>query len=164
MKYQDWLNDVPKEITNDRLWQSEVYRISLFLGDLAWHDSRKLTQDKSMISLADQLYRATGSISANISEGFIRMSGKDQARFYEYSLGSAREARDWYFKSRYILGLDVIKHRLGLLAQIIQLPLKMIPKYRNKKISESRVIYEPKPEKNERNELSKLLENVPISK
>ncbi len=134
MNYQDWLETVPVEITGDRLWQSEVYRITLFLGDLAWSDNRKLTLDKSLISLADQLYRATGSISANIAEGFSRMSGKDQARFYEYALGSAREARDWHFKSRHALGSDVTNHRLKLLAQTIRILLTMIPKYRAKKL------------------------------
>ena len=53
----------------------------------------KLAQDKRTIEVADQLFRAVGSVHANISEGYSRQSGKDQARFYEYALGSDREAR-----------------------------------------------------------------------
>ncbi len=110
-----------------------LYQTALFVGDLAWYDSRKLTTDRSLISLADQLYRAAGSISANISEGYSRASGKDQARFYEYALGSAREARDWYFKSRHVLGIEVSNHHLELLTQIIRQLLTLIPKHRGKK-------------------------------
>jgi four helix bundle protein len=155
MNYEEWLASVPAEITEDRLWRTEVYRIALFLGDLAWYDIRKLAKNPTMISLSDQLYRATGSISANISEGYSRASGKEQARFYEYALGSAREARDWYFKSRHTLGQVVVEHRLKLLAQIIRQLLKMVPKYREKRIQEERVLYETE-------SLSELLQHVPM--
>lgn len=108
-----------------------------------------------MISLSDQLYRAVGSISANISEGYSRASGKDQARFYEHALGSARESRDWYFKSRHVLGEIVTNHRLNLLVQIIRSLLKMVPKYRGSQIREEGVLYET-------DALSKLLYLVPL--
>jgi four helix bundle protein len=83
MTYDKWLASAPSELTHDPLWRMEVYQLSLFANDLAWHDVSKLAQDKRAISLADQLYRAVGSISANIAEGYSRKSGKDQARFYE---------------------------------------------------------------------------------
>jgi four helix bundle protein len=155
MNYEEWLASVPAAITEDMLWRTEVYRIALFLGDLAWYDIRKLAKNPTMISLSDQLYRATGSISANISEGYSRASGKEQARFYEYALGSAREARDWYFKSRYILGQAVVEHRLKLLAQVIRQLLKMVPKYREKRIQEERILYGTE-------SLSDLLQQVPM--
>lgn len=94
MKYQDWLAQIPDEIRDDPLWKSEVYGLALVLGDLSWHDACKLAEKPFSRSLADQLLRSAGSISANICEGYSRASGKDQARFYEYALGSAREARD----------------------------------------------------------------------
>ncbi len=156
MNYPEWLAEVPQVIINDTLWRAEVYRIALFLSDLAWHDVSKLSKDRRTLSLSDQLYRSTGSISANISEGYSRASGKDQARFYEYALGSAREARDWYFKARHILGNEVTNHRIDLLAQIIRLLLKMVPKSRGKYIKEEDISYETKP-------LSNLLQNAPIS-
>ena len=120
---------------------SILYRYALFLGDLAWYDTRKIIQDRSALSLADQLLRSAGSISATISEGYGRSSGRDQARFYEYALGSAREARDWYFKSRHILGDDVIEHRLDLLANIIRQLLAIIPKSRANRLKELDVVY-----------------------
>ncbi|NGP87647.1 four helix bundle protein [Aliifodinibius halophilus] len=75
-----------------------VYRYSLFLSDIAWNDISELAQNKILISSCDQLYRSAGSVSANIAEGYSRKSKLDQARFYEYALGSARECRGWYFK------------------------------------------------------------------
>jgi hypothetical protein len=89
--YDDWLKNVPPEITADALWQMTLYRQALLLGELAWFDVCRLAQDRRTLALSDQLYRSAGSISANISEGYSRASKKDQARFYEYAPGSARE-------------------------------------------------------------------------
>src|ERR1700733_7151546 len=130
MNFESWLNSVPEEIKGDALWRMEVYRLGLFSTDLAWHDVSKLIQDKRTISLADQLNRAVGSIGANISEGYSRQSGKDQARFYEYALGSARETRDWYYQSRHVLTDNVADHRVRLVSQIIRLLLTIIPSQR----------------------------------
>lgn len=102
MTFEEWLASVPEEITTDALWRMEVYRLALFAGDLAWHDATRLIEDRRTISLADQLYRAAGSVGANIAEGYSRSSGRDQARFYEYALGSARETRGWCYQSRHI--------------------------------------------------------------
>lgn len=91
--------------------------------------------------LADQLYRAVCSISANIAEGYSRSTGKDRARFLEYSLGSAREARDWYFKSHHTLKDEVIKHRIDLLTQIIKMLGVLTPNQRQKGIREEQTEY-----------------------
>jgi four helix bundle protein len=123
------------------MWRMEVYRLSLFAADLAWPDVTKLIQDKRTISLADQLYRAAGSTSANIAEGYGRQSGKDQARYYEYALGSAREARNWYYESRHILTETVAMHRIRLLTQIIRLLLTIIPSERGCKLQDESVSY-----------------------
>ena len=108
MRDEDWERDVPDTIKKDSLWNMVAYRLALFASDLGWHDVTKLMQDRRTIKLSDQLYRALGSISANLAEGYSRGTGKDRARFYEYALGSARESRDWYYKGRYILGEAVV--------------------------------------------------------
>ena len=154
MNYAEWFATVPREITDDPLWRTEVYRLALFLGDLAWADAEKLFKHALMRSLADQLYRSTGSISANIAEGYSRASKKDQARFYEYALGSAREARDWYYKARFVLGPDVTNHRLRLLVEITKHLMRMVPSYRGKTIREEKADYTT-------NEPA-LLENIPM--
>ena len=131
-----WLVSVPVEITADTLWRMEVYRLAVLAGDLTWWDMAKLARDKRMIGLADQLCRAAGSIAENIAEGYSRRSGKDQARFYEYALGSAREARGWYYQGRHALSESVATHRIQLLTQIIRLLLAIIPAQRGHKLKE----------------------------
>ena len=83
MNYQEWEKDIPETFKADTLWNMSVYRYALFLGDLSWHDVSKLQKDRRMLRLSDQLYRAVGSVSANIAEGYSRGTGKDRARFYE---------------------------------------------------------------------------------
>lgn len=141
MIYEDWLASVPSELTNDPLWRMEVYRLAILAGDLAWHDVSKMAQDRRTIGLADQLYRAVGSISANVAEGYSRRSGKDQARFYEYALGSAREARGWYYQARRVLPEVVAMHRIQLLTRIIRLLLTIIPAERGYKLREEQISY-----------------------
>lgn len=155
MTYEEWLASVPQDLTTDSLWRMEVYRLAIFIADLAWHDVSKLVQDKRTISLADQLYRAIGSIGANIAEGYSRQSGKDQARFYEYALGSTREARGWYYQGRPVLGDAVSVHRIRLLTRIAQMLLRVIPTQRGYKLAEEEAEYTW-------NDLS-LLDNPPFS-
>ena len=155
MTFDDWIKTVPIEITADSFWQMTLYRQALFLGDLGWHDVCKLAQDRRTLNLSDQLYRSVGSISANISEGYSRASEKDQARLYEYALGSARETRDWYYKGRHVLGEEVTIHRLRLTVHVIRQLLKLVPEYRGKKIQEETAQYEVHP-------IDVLLNNVPM--
>jgi four helix bundle protein len=130
VRYERWELDVGESFEGDALWKVTAYRKSLFLGDVAWKDVTKLAADARTIGLSDQLYRAVGSVGANIAEGYSRNSKKDQVRFYEYSLGSSREARDWYFKARHILGEKVFAHRCKLLSEIIRLLLTTIHQQR----------------------------------
>jgi four helix bundle protein len=159
MNYQDWLASVPTEITGDALWRMEVYRLALFAGDLAWHDATRLMQDKRTLGLSDQLYEAVGSVGANISEGYGRSSHRDQARFYEYSLGSAREARTWYFKARHVLGETAAIHRIKLTTQIIKHLLNIIPAQRGYALREEPPAYLADTAVAD---LSELLANVPM--
>jgi hypothetical protein len=85
MTCEDWMNTVPQEIKDDSLWRMEVFRLSLFAVDLGWPDVSKLVRDKRTISLADQLFRAVGSVGANIAEGYSRQFGKDQARYSKHA-------------------------------------------------------------------------------
>src|SRR5437016_1986269 len=98
MTYEEWEAAVPADIRADSLWRVEAYRLSLFLCDLAFEDSQYLVADPRTRSIADQLVRAVGRISANVAEGYSRATGKSRALYYDYALGSTREARDWYYK------------------------------------------------------------------
>jgi four helix bundle protein len=138
--YEQWEAGVPEVIRDDSLWKMEAYRLGLFLSDLAWHDTSKLARDRRTVGIADQLYRAVGKISSNFGEGYSRGTGKERAHFFEYALGSAREARDWYYKSRNILADRVVQHRLELCAKIVRLALRMIARERtsNRRVSPAR--------------------------
>jgi four helix bundle protein len=164
MNHEEWKRSVPEEVTGDSLWKMEAYRLGLFIADVGWYDVTKLMHDRRTLSLSDQLYRALGSISANLAEGYSRGTGKDRARFYEYALGSARESRDWYYKGRHILGETVTQHRLSLLAQIIRLLLTMIPQQRGRILREPSAPYQiVKPDLIiNREGLDSLLQNIPL--
>jgi four helix bundle protein len=143
MNYSEWLGTVPSEITNDPIWKLEVYRLALFVGDIGWNDVLALSKNNLMWSVSDQLHRSLGSISANLTEGYSRSKGLDRARFFEFSLGSARESRDWYYKSRHVLPAEVVKHRIGLITQIIGMLTPIILHQRKNAIREERAEYNP---------------------
>ncbi len=135
MKYDEWVENLPKEITDDSLWKMEAYRLSLFATEIGWYDVNELIKDKRTLGLADQLYRALGSVSANLAEGYSQHTGKSRAQYYQYALGSAREARDWYYKSHHVLKIEVVQHRISLLTQIIKLLLTMVPQQRGRTLT-----------------------------
>jgi four helix bundle protein len=126
VNYEQWEATVPEVIRRDVLWRMKSYRLSLFLADLSWHDTGEMVRDRRLISTADQLYRACGKVGACIAEGYSRGTGRDRARFYEYALGSIREARDWYYKSRHCLKADVFSHRIEITSELIRLLLTTI--------------------------------------
>jgi four helix bundle protein len=142
LNYREWEETVPTAISSDPLWKMKVYRLALFAAEIGWQDITKLAQDRRTYSLSDQLCRALGSISANIAEGYSRGSNKDRAHFYEYSLGSARESRDWYYKARHILAEEATNHRLQLMSEIIRLLMVVIPGERGRTIREDPELYE----------------------
>jgi four helix bundle protein len=138
--YRKWEANVPECLTQDSLWTVEAYRLALFASDLCWRDIQKL-KTRRLYSLADQLARAVGGISAQIAEGYSRKTGRDRARFYEYALGSGRESRDWYFKARHVLGPNVTQHRLQLHTHIIRLLMRMVPDQRSRSVREPQPAY-----------------------
>jgi len=155
VKYEEWEQGVPPDLTGDPLWRMKVYRLALFAGDLAWNDVSRLVKDGRMVSLADQLCRAVGSIAANIAEGYSRQSPRDQARFYEYALGSTREARVWYYQGRHVMSDQVSSHRLNLLTEIVRLLLAIVPRTRASRLADATAPYDV--------DLSALLDDPPDS-
>lgn len=79
MNYKEWAKSIPEEIKSDSLWKMEAYRLGLFIADLGWYDVTKLMRDKRTVGLSDQLYRALGSISSNLAEGYSRGTGKEMS-------------------------------------------------------------------------------------
>src|SRR5215813_9050667 len=165
MNFEEWLKTVPAQITGDPLWKLEAYRLALFATDIGWSDVTRLAADRRTLDLSNQLYRALGSVGANISEGYSRGTGRDRARFYEYGLGSARESRGWYYNGRYVLGEKVTGHRLSLLTQIVRLLLTMVPEQRGSLLREESSPYRASLEEAhfepfDRRDLKPILEHV----
>jgi four helix bundle protein len=121
MTYDEWEAAVPEHIRADALWGLRVYRSALYAGELGRTDAARLMHESGFDHVADQLARATASISVNIAEGYSRFGRKDRGRFYEYALGSAREARDWYYKSSDALGSATSDARMSLHTTLVRI-------------------------------------------
>ena len=142
MSFDEWEKSAPETFKPDTLWKVKAYRLALYLSDLCWKDVTALLKDKRTVSLSDQLYRAVGSVSANLAEGYSRSTGKDRALFYQYALGSVRESRDWYYKARFVLGDEIFQHRVQIITEILRLLLTMIPQQRGRTLRVDSPLYE----------------------
>jgi four helix bundle protein len=142
LRFAEWVNSVPTQISNDPIWKLQVYQPALFASEVAQRDAQSLAQKHLMRPISDQLYRAAASISANLTEGYSRSKAADRSRFYEYALGSARECRDWYYKARSALPEAVVNHRLELTASIVGMIASLISHQRTRAIRDARNAYE----------------------
>lgn len=121
----------------DPLRRMSAYRFSLDLLDMAWPDAQTIRRHSTTRPIGSQLYRAAGSIGANISEGYSRSSGRDRVRLFEYALGSARECRHWYYAARHVLSPQVCENQSALLSRICRILLVAIPEERDRAIRSS---------------------------
>ena len=55
MRYDEWQAGIPDEIKGDSLWKLEVYRLGLFIGDIAWQDALALSKTLLTSDLAKSL-------------------------------------------------------------------------------------------------------------
>lgn len=72
---------------------------------------------EELFCLVNQMRRAAASITANIAEGYAKISSKDKLRFYNISQGSLEETRNFIILSKdlgYITLQD--KEQLGIQA------------------------------------------------
>lgn len=141
LNYQEWIKTIPEEITQDPLWGLEVYQLGFFIADISWDETEALFKNPSTRSAADQIRRSLDGISANIAEGYSRSTGKDRARYFEYALGEAREARDRIYKVRRAMKSEVVLHRMKVLTQIIKILNSLVPTQRKHGIREEQALY-----------------------
>jgi four helix bundle protein len=116
----------------DPVWRMRVYQLAIAAHQEAWHDASRLVRDPVGRDTAGQLYRAVGSIAANIAEGYSRSSGRDRARLFEYALGSAREAIVWCAGAAPVIGCAATETRIALLQQVVRLLLTALPRERTR--------------------------------
>jgi four helix bundle protein len=123
-----WETTTPPDMVGDSLWRLPAYRLSRFLAVLVDDDCKAIR--KRSPYRAGQLERAVDSIGVNIIEGYGRLHGRERARFYEFALGSAREARDWYVRTEPWLKPGVANGRIKLLTRVIKILTVAIPEER----------------------------------
>jgi four helix bundle protein len=111
-----------------------LYRLACELVHDAWTDAEKLKHDKVTEGIDSQLYRAVGSIAANLAEGYGHSSGRDRARIFEYALGSARESMVWYQAAVPVLKGDDVGLRVNKLEEIRRMLIAIIPRERGRLI------------------------------
>jgi four helix bundle protein len=130
--FEAWQARAHEALRLDAAWRNTAYRLALYAIEIGWDDARILDRARITRPIASQLYRALGSIAANIAEAYSRSSGTDRARILEYSLGSTRESVAWYFAALPVIGSEVFEARNVTLSQIRRLLLTTIPNERNR--------------------------------
>lgn len=131
--YDEWLATVPEATKKSSVWRLRVYQLALFVFQVSQRDIETLKQKKARSDLINQLYRAAGSVPANIVEGYGRNSGKERRHFFEVALGSAREVDLWYQESESLLGATVVEYRRKVLSRLCGGLVKLLPLQRNLK-------------------------------
>ena len=117
--FDKWQSTVHEKLRNDPLWKFDVYPKTLFIYELAWEDCKYLLQDSRGKTIAQQLIRSVGAISANIEEGYGRQSNKEYVQFLVYARGSAQETRGRYKRFRHWIPADVVEERMTLAGEIV---------------------------------------------
>ena len=108
-----------KDYLNQNLCKLTFYNNALNLFDLSWKDAEVLQTNRKAWSLADQLIRSCGSITANIEEGYGREGTKEFLRFLRIARGSALETQCWYYRARHVLGVHISENRMKQTGEII---------------------------------------------
>lgn len=82
-----------KDFKDLQIWQksTEIFKMMVL-------DAQNFPKHKIAYSIADQVLRSLGSISANIAEGYGRGGDRELQRFCFIARGSIDESRDWIYK------------------------------------------------------------------
>jgi len=98
-------------------------------------DSETLGRDYRSREIVRQLVRSSGSIPANIEEGYGRGTRNEFVYFLTVACGSARETRGWYERSRRFLLPAVIEERQAAVDEIIALLVSTIRTLKGRPVS-----------------------------
>ncbi len=118
-----WERTVSPHVTSDIIWKLDAYRAALYVSHCVKRDLKAMNEVPSVV---DQLTRASGAIASDLAEGYSRSTRTDRVRFYDYSLGSARECIVWYLGLEERLDPIVVSARLELISRCRALILGMI--------------------------------------
>lgn len=133
MNLDEWVQTAPTALRESPMWKVRVYQIGTCVARLASQDAAALEGHPRFEKTVAQLVKSAGSVSATVAEGYSRLSRRERIKYYEYALGSAREATTWYSNAADALPAEMVEERLTLLARACQLLLKMIQNERKGK-------------------------------
>jgi four helix bundle protein len=131
LNFDEWKDTVPTIIKEGPLWKLLFYQKALFLYEVCWADCDAWLQKSRGVPLVNQIVRSSGSISANIEEGYGRGFGRDYARFLSIAVASARETQGWYLRARHLMKPIVLEHRLRMCDEVIALLVPVIKQQRS---------------------------------
>lgn len=118
MRYSEWEAAVPAAVRSDPLWGREVYRLALYVADLAWDDARRLTAARASAAAGDHLCAALGALGGAIASAERRRTAAERARHHAEALGLVRDSRESYRRARPVLGAALVSHRVRVLGSI----------------------------------------------
>lgn len=120
-----------------------AYRKSLELFDLVVEDMVLLQKDTRCYRLISQQVGSADSISANIEEGYGRLSRREYVRFLDFARGSARETQGRYGRMKHWLGQEVVSHRMSLCGEVIAILTSSIRRLQSDIESRAHTVNEP---------------------
>jgi four helix bundle protein len=109
-----------------------AYRKARQLFEYVVTDMEVLSTNPLCSRLTAQQIASADSISANIEEGYGRVSRAEFVRFLDFSRGSARETRGRYERMKRWLPQVVVRQRIELLDEIVGILTNSIRTLRRK--------------------------------
>ena len=129
-RFATWEATPPPDLDGDPMWRLPAFRLATFMAIVCRDDESILRRSARSLASIEQLAESVDSIGANIAEGYGRLSGKERARFYEFAMASAREAREWYRRVSPPLTQDAAADRRAMLSRVIKILAVAIPQER----------------------------------
>lgn len=99
---------------NTRFEDTTVWKDAVDLAVGIYQITKKFPPDE-LYAMTSQMRRASTSISANIAEGYGRVSKKDKVHFYTMSYGSLMELKSFLYLSKKIGLSDNIEDPISLI-------------------------------------------------
>lgn len=103
-----------------------AYQKANELFDLVVRDMSELKREPLCYRLVPQQVASADSISANIEEGYGRLSRSEYIRFLDFARGSARETQGRYLRMKHWLNQELVQQRVALADEIIAILTKTI--------------------------------------
>ncbi len=118
---------------DDPLLRYPAYVKALEYYDRVMDDTDLLIRDPRGESIAKQMVRSSGSISANFEEGYGQGTTPEFLHSLRIANGEARETKGWYRRSKRFMPKELIERRMQEGDEVIALISSMIGSLKRKK-------------------------------